>query len=38
MTLAVLDSWSWNCSRSSQTIERVAQRNTASGCGSPPEE
>ena len=32
------DSWSWNCSRSSHTIERVGQRNMASGLGSPPDE
>ena len=33
-----LDAWSWNCSRSSQTMARVGQRNTASGRGSPPDE
>ena len=29
-------SWSWNCSRSSQTMALVGQRNTASGVAGPP--
>ena len=34
--LASRSSWSWNCSRSSQTIALVGQRNTALGVAGPP--